>query len=84
MVLKAIIGREEITITLNEGWRFADVDENVKIQDYESAPSAKPEPGLFENKGDASMSPFVIVVPEANFYGIHVDVEWQTSCCEEI
>ena len=67
-----------ITITLNSGWRFADVEENVKIQDYTIAPTENPSPGLFDHKGDATESPFVIVVPLNDFYGVHVDVEWYT------
>jgi len=65
-----------ITITLNPGWRFADVAENVKIQDYAAAPSGNPAIGLFAHKGDATSSPFSIEVPENGFYGVHADVEW--------
>jgi hypothetical protein len=73
-------GNVTITIVLNAGWRFADVDENVKIQDYASPPAAvNPAPGLFAWKGYATVSPFDIVVPENNFYGVHVNVEW--ACC---
>lgn len=76
-------GNVTITITLNEGWRFADVDENVKIQDYDSVPTAKnPKPGKFDNKDDATESPFVMVVPANNYYGVHVDLEW-LDCVEE-
>ncbi|MFH1716887.1 MAG: Ig-like domain-containing protein [Planctomycetota bacterium] len=66
-----------ITITLNAGWRFADVAENVKIQDYMDAPSGNPSPGLFDWKGYATGSSFSIDVPANNFYGVHVDVEWE-------
>jgi hypothetical protein len=70
-------GDVTITITLNAGFRFADVLENVKVQGYEIAPSGNPAPGLFDNKetadpGDIS---FEIVVPVDNFYGVHVDLE---------
>ncbi|MFU8771627.1 MAG: hypothetical protein ACNA8H_04305 [Anaerolineales bacterium] len=74
---EAVDGEVTITITLNSGWRFEDVEENVKIQDYELAPSGNPAPGLFDWKGDASESPFSITVPENNFYGVHVNVEWE-------
>jgi len=76
-------GNVTIAITLNEGWRFKDVEENVKIQDYASAPSVKPEPGLFEWKGDADPgeSTFEIAVPANNYYGVHVQVEWLN--CDE-
>lgn len=80
-------GQVIITITLNEGWRFAldeegePVEENVKVQDYASTPPAEnPSPGLFAWKGTATASPFSIVVPENNFYGVHVDVQHQVLC----
>jgi hypothetical protein len=73
----AVDGYVTITITLNAGWRFAEVEENVKIQDYASAPSGNPSPGLFDHKDNATESPFEIVVPENNFYGVHLDVEWE-------
>ena len=66
-----------ITITLNAGWRFEDVEENVKIQDYATAPSGNPAPGLFDWKGYATGSSFSIDVPANNFYGVHVNVEWE-------
>ena len=74
-----IAGSVTITIILNEGWRFYDdiEQENVKIQDYASAPSGNPSPGLFDWKGYATESSFSIDVRENNFYGVHVDVEWE-------
>ena len=66
-----------IIISLNPGWRFEDVEENVKIQDYATPPSGNPAPGLFAHKGNASGSSFRIDVPENNFYGVHVNVEWE-------
>ena len=66
-----------ITVTLNEGWRFFDDEENVKIQDYEYAPSGNPIPGNFSHKGEATGTPFSINVPENNFYGVHIDTEWE-------
>jgi hypothetical protein len=78
-------GEVTITITLNAGWRFYDDPnmENVKIQGYESYPSGNPAPGQFDNKGYATESPFVIVVPAANYYGVHVDVEQSVECLVE-
>ena len=70
-------GMVEITVTLNSGWRFEAVDENVKIQDYAVAPSGHPAPGLFAHKGTATGSPFSVWVPQNNFYGVHVNVEWE-------
>lgn len=69
-----------ITITLNDGWRFALVEENVKIQDYAVAPSGNPNPGGFAHKGTASGQLFTISVPVNNFYGVHVDVDWSYIC----
>jgi hypothetical protein len=69
-------GEVTITITLNTGWRFFDDPENVKIQDYAVAPSGNPNPGQFDTKGQATGASFIISVPENNFYGVHVDVEW--------
>ena len=79
---EAVDGEVTITISLTGDWEFAPEDENVKIQDYEEAPSRKPAPGLFDHKGDATGSPFSIVVPENNFYGVHVDVGyWEEVEC---
>ena len=66
-------GEVTITIALDTDWRFKDVPENVKIQDYESAPSGNPKPGKFDWKFD--MPGATITVPENDFYGIHVEVE---------
>lgn len=64
-----------ISIQLNEGWRFKDSAENVKIQGYDSAPSGNPAPGQFEWKGNATGPSFTIIVQQNSFYGVHVDVE---------
>ncbi len=71
-------GMVTIAILLNGGWRFApDNPESVKVQDYTDAPSGNPAPGQFDHKAaDIAGSFAVMVVPENNFYGIHVDVEW--------
>jgi hypothetical protein len=68
-------GYVTITITLFPGWRFKDVAENVKIQDYDTPPSGNPSPGQFDWKNTATASPFEIEVEVNNFYGVHVDVE---------
>jgi hypothetical protein len=77
-----------ITITLNDGklddetlddgkeFFFENVEENVKVQGYDSAPTESPSPGRFEHKGYAEGSTIEIVVPEYQFYGVHVNVEW--------
>ena len=65
-----------ITIKLNDGWRFAETDENVKIQHYSDTPLAEnPNPGGFYTKGTATESPFSIEVKDGAYYGVHVDVE---------
>jgi hypothetical protein len=75
-------GYVTVTIGLNQGWRFKDVDENVKIQDYADAPSGNPSPGQFAWKYYATGSLFTTPPISANdFYGVHVDVEWEH--CEE-
>lgn len=73
----AVDGKVTITITLDPGWRFGQVIENVKVQDYAEAPpyGTNPAPGTFAHKGTATDSPFSIVVPLNNYYGVHVDVD---------
>jgi len=65
-----------IDITLYDNWSLQDIDESVKIQDYEEAPSENPEPGHFDYKFDYLTG---IVVPANNFYGVHLDLQY----CEE-
>ena len=66
-----------ITINLADNWEFAPVEENVKIQDYTSAPpSGNPRPGRFAWKETADGQSFSITVPWNNFYGVHVDVDY--------
>jgi hypothetical protein len=65
-----------VTIDLNSGWRFKPVEDNVKIQDYASAPIEKAIPGHFANKSTATTSPYSAPpVQDNNYYGVHVDVE---------
>ena len=75
-------GLVTICIMLNEGFRFADDEENVKIQDYDEAPTGNPAPGQFQWKGTADQGDamFWIVVPVNGFYGVHVDVERLVDC----
>jgi hypothetical protein len=64
-----------ITITLDAGWEFDAVAENVKIQDYAEAPSGNPNLGQFAHKGTCTLvTPCEFEVPENNFYGVHADV----------
>lgn len=67
-------GNVTITINLTGDWVFADVSENVKIQDYEVAPSGNPSAGLFAYKYTASGKSFNTTVPKNGFYGVHADV----------
>lgn len=75
-------GNVDITITLNAGWVFAEVDENVKIQGYSAPPSGNPSPGQFDNKFTADSNPYTVTVPDDNYFGVHVDV-WQEVECPE-
>lgn len=76
----------KVTITINLGGRysFADVDENVKIQDYATAPSGNPAPGQFDWKFTgpygAGLPNFSVEVPNNNFYGVHVDALLSEIC----
>ena len=82
-----------ITVTLNDGWRFAlnpvdynennepIYDNNIKVQDYASTPPKKnPAPGLFSWKTFADGQVGTIEVPSNTLYGIHVDVEQEVAC----
>lgn len=74
-----------ISIELFDAWEYAPTEENVKVQDYASEPSGNPAPGRFDWKATASHKSFEIVVPENNFYGVHVDVGYlmEVECPEE-
>jgi len=81
----AVDGMVQITITLFEGWRFQDVPENVKAQNYSTAPiGIKVAPGKFVYKDDAKPleDTFIFKMPVDNFYAVHVDVEWYKACGE--
>lgn len=75
-------GHVEICIALNEGWRFAEVFENVKIQDYAEAPSGNPSPGLFDWKFTVPTVTCPFVVDAKSFYGVHADLEYLCECTE--
>ena len=83
----------KITVALKPGFRFAlnpnGVNEdgetifknNLKIQPYDSTPAASnPAPGLFSQQSLQTTSTAVVLVPVANFYGIHVDIEREIPC----
>ena len=68
-----------ITITLHNGFRFANVKENLKIQDFANAPTKYLEPGQFKYKFTLPQSTvtYTATIPgtTAKFYGIHASVE---------
>ena len=68
-------GYVDITITLTGGWRFYGDSNNVMVQDYATAPSGNPSPGLFDSKETATGTLHTISVPLNNFYGVHAVVE---------
>lgn len=68
-----------ITVTLTSSAQFEEVAENLKVQDYSSAPSGNPNPGGFDHKKtcDAEENICEITVPLNHYYGVHADVgEW--------
>ena len=69
-------GMITVTVAMDAAWAFEDVFENLKVQDYASAPSGNPSPGLFDHKLDCDVaeSSCSIVVPENGYYGVHVNV----------
>lgn len=71
----------EITIVLEDGWRFKAGNESVKIQGYDTnAPTGNPNPGGFAWKNAAiDGNTATIEVGINDFYGIHVDVERRTA-----
>ncbi len=74
-------GKVTITVTLNEGFRFdPDSYENLKVQDYATAPGGNPSPGHFAHKKNCQGTPCTIEVPVNNYYGVHVDVERTVPC----
>lgn len=73
----AVPGGTAITITLNDGFRFAAVGSNVKVNGFGSFPTAYGSPGKFPHKQTVpqTSSSTTITVPTSAFYAIHVDVE---------
>ncbi|HUW82023.1 MAG TPA: hypothetical protein VMZ31_04395 [Phycisphaerae bacterium] len=77
-------GFVDITIELANGFVFYGdpEDDNIKVQDYENAPSGNPAPGKFDSKAMAAVgsTSYTITVPENNFYGVHLDVAYAVPC----
>jgi len=67
-------GKVTITITLNDGWRFEDAVENIKIQDYSRRPRGNPRPDRFDHKFTASGSQHSVEIPQNSYYGVNVNV----------
>jgi hypothetical protein len=76
-------GNTYITVTLASGFRFANVKENLKIQDFANAPTKYLEPGQFKHKFSVPQgtipytNTYTAKIPgdTAKFYGIHANVE---------
>lgn len=70
-------GDVTITISLNNGWSLQSVNEPLKIQGYDNAPSGNPSPGSFTTYKGSNMT---VVVPAYDFYGVHLDVQLEVDC----
>jgi len=73
-------GNTYITVTLNSGFRWANMKENLKVQPFAKAPTTYVQPGTFKYK--FSVTPMFTTTYKAKipgdtalFYGIHADVE---------
>lgn len=65
-----------ITIVTQNGFSWADVEGNLKIQDFDSEPKAYVAPGSFKYKFEVSGNTVKVSIPgtKAKFYGIHGDM----------
>ncbi len=65
-----------ITIVTQNGFSWADVEGNLKIQDFDSEPKAYVAPGSFKHKFEVSGNTVKVSIPgtKAKFYGIHGDM----------
>ena len=70
-------GTNTITITLQNGARLADTSNNVKIHPMGEMPKKFIQPGQYSIKKTFTQgtTQMVITVPQAQFYGIHLDVQ---------
>jgi hypothetical protein len=67
-----------IRFVLHDGFRWADVKENLKIQPFDREPTAYVSPGAFAHKFTVSGNTVTVSIPnsgKARFFGIHGDVE---------
>jgi hypothetical protein len=68
-------GTVTISITLIDGWAFDASKVNLMVQGYEDAPyGVQPIPGQFAYSSTETGTTASIIVPLANFYGIHLNV----------
>ncbi len=67
----------KIEIKFNEGWRFGEVDNPVRIQGYEYAPEGVPAINEFSTYTGDDM---IVYVPLYNFYAVHVEVLREITC----
>jgi len=74
-------GEVTITINLSGAIFYYDLnddleDNNLKVQDYDKAPNKNPQIGKFDWKTMIAVHATTgsIVVPENNFYGVHMDL----------
>ena len=71
-------GTTTIKITLHDGFRFANVANNLKIQDFTTERPPYKAPGQFKYKFNCSQASNTCTatgLTNAPYYGIHVDVE---------
>jgi hypothetical protein len=72
-------GNTYIKVTLASGFRFANVTQNLKVQDFAKAPTKYVQPGNFKYKFSVAQgtNTYTAKIPgdTAKFYGIHGDVE---------
>lgn len=77
-----------ITVNLKNGFVFyydladEEDDDNLKVQDYEFPPEGNPAIGKFDWKTfiPGGSTTGIIVVPENNYYGVHLDVAFPVEC----
>ena len=67
----AFAGIYEIAVENDGKWVLQDVQDAIKVQGYDEAPSGNPAPGQFTYYKGRDLT---ILVDEANYYGIHLDV----------
>jgi len=67
-----VVANGVATITLNPGWELQPGSESVKIQGYNTLPSARPAAGQFTTYKGTEL---VVTVGNFTYYAIHIDVQ---------